>query len=149
MAKYQTWELTPNEVLEGLVVTQKAGAGNEAILVVSAGRARIDGKLVEVAQTEVTNTTVGGASGTELVLYINPDKDYAGNALTRISFTKEADTAHTNLIGGTVGIRYSRSLPLAKMKTLANVDDIDPTTIDNNYRELFEGYTGMRSEMGN
>jgi hypothetical protein len=142
MAKYQTWELTPNEIIEGLMVT---AAG--AVVSYTAGRARIDGRVVEVAAGTVTNT-VTGATPVDLTLYINPDKDYDGNVLARISFTKEPDHSHTN-INGTVGTRYSRSLPIATMKTATTTANIDTTTINNNAKDLYASFTNTRSEMGN
>lgn len=142
MSKYQTWELTPNEVLEGLVVTFNANA----TVNVSAGRVRIDGKLVEIAATTAVNAATGAAP-IDVVVYVNPDTDYDGNALTRVSFTPEPNHTKTN-INGSVGTRYSRSIPLAIMKTLTTTANISSATINNNYRENPTGFIGMRSELG-
>lgn len=146
MAKYQTWELTPDEVIDGLTVEVVAGAGNEAKVKVNPGMYRIEGKVYEVKEAvELTNVTSGTAP-VEVVVYANPAKDYAGNTLTAISFTPEADSEKLHLFGGTTGRRYGRSLPIAKFMTLTTTVNVDGATLDNTVKQDF---TAMNSEKGN
>ena len=127
MAKFQTWELTPDEIVDGLMVT--AGTGLQ--VKVSPGIYRMDGKTVEV-KAEVTLTVP--ASTTGVTVYVNPEKDWAGNTMNQVDIVKEADRTHTN-INGTVGKTFGRSIPLATL----NTDGAGPVagTIDNTARENF------------
>lgn len=117
MSQYQNWELTPNQVVQGLLVS-----ASTLTLTVAIGVARVDSKLIEVS-TPVTLTADAGATQT---VFINPAKDYDGNSLSVISFTKEPDHQKTN-INGSIGYRYSRSLPLAKIVTSPNTGTVTLT----------------------
>lgn len=115
MSKYQTWELTPDEVISGLLVS-----ASTLTLTIAVGVARVGGVLRE----QTASSTLTATANTTQYVYINPATDYDGNSLTKISFTKEPDHTHTNLIGGTVGTRKSRSVMLAKVTTTANAGTV-------------------------
>jgi hypothetical protein len=111
MSKYQTWELTPDEVISGLLVS-----ASTLTLTIAVGVARVGGVLRE----QTASSTLTASAGATQSVYINPAEDYDGNTLTKISFTPEPDHTHTNLIGGTVGTRKGRSILLATVTTSAN-----------------------------